>query len=191
MELRRDLSLTSLTLTVVTGTIGSGWLFASYYAARTAGPASLPAWLLGGLVSFLLALVFAELGSLINSSGALAQIPLLSHGRLSGFIGGWSIWISYLCVPTIELLAMLSVLLELCTISKNLEGHKLRLLLGYWCSQERRTGGYRTINTFYGTRHMRKVPFLLTFRKYVTLFVMAHTTKPKKRNGAQFKRYTK
>ena len=110
MELRRDLSLTSLTLTVVTGTIGSGWLFASYYAARTAGPASLPAWLLGGSISFLLALVFAELGSLINSSGALAQVPLLSHGRLSGFIGGWSIWISYLCVPTIELLAMLDYL---------------------------------------------------------------------------------
>lgn len=110
MELRRDLSLKSLTLTVVTGTIGSGWLFASYYAARTAGPASLPAWLLGGFISFLLALVFAELGSLINSSGALAQIPLLSHGRLSGFIGGWSIWISYLCVPTIELLAMLDYL---------------------------------------------------------------------------------
>ena len=110
MELRRELSLTSLTLTVVTGTIGSGWLFASYYAARTAGSASLPAWLLGGLISFMLALVFAELGSLINSSGALAQIPLLSHGRLSGFIGGWSIWISYLCVPTIELLAMLDYL---------------------------------------------------------------------------------
>ena len=110
MELRRELSLTNLTLTVVTGTIGSGWLFASYYAARTAGPASLPAWLLGGLISFLLALVFAELGSLINSSGALAQIPLLSHGRLSGFVGGWSIWISYLCVPTIELLAMLDYL---------------------------------------------------------------------------------
>jgi len=110
MELRRDLSLTSLTLTVVTGTIGSGWLFASYYAARTAGPASLPAWILGGVISFLLALVFAELGSLINTSGALAQIPLLSHGRLSGFIGGWSIWISYLCVPTIELLAMLDYL---------------------------------------------------------------------------------
>ena len=60
MELRRDLSLTSLTLTVVTGTIGSGWLFASYYAARTAGPASLPAWLLGGLISFMLALVSAD-----------------------------------------------------------------------------------------------------------------------------------
>ena len=29
MELRRDLSLTSLTMIVVTGTIGSGWLVAS------------------------------------------------------------------------------------------------------------------------------------------------------------------
>ena len=85
-------------------------MFASYYAAKTAGPASLPAWILGGVISFLLALVFAELGSLINTSGALAQIPLLSHGQLSGLIGGWSIWISYLCVPTIELLAMLDYL---------------------------------------------------------------------------------
>ena len=29
MELKRDLNLTSLTLIVVTGTIGSGWLVAS------------------------------------------------------------------------------------------------------------------------------------------------------------------
>ena len=80
MELRRDLGLRSLTLAVVTGTIGSGWLLASYFAARSAGAASLPAWLIGGVIAFLLALVFAELGSRINSSGALAQIPLLSHG---------------------------------------------------------------------------------------------------------------
>ena len=99
MELRRDRLL-------VTGTIGSGWLLASYFAARSAGAASLPAWLIGGVIAFLLALVFAG----INSSGALAQIPLLSHGRLSGFIGGWSIWITYLCVPTIELLAMIDYL---------------------------------------------------------------------------------
>ena len=110
MELRRDLGLRSLTLAVVTGTIGSGWLFASFFAARTAGAASLPAWLIGGVIAFLLALVFAELGSRINSSGALAQIPLLSHGHLSGFIGGWSILITYLCVPTIELLAMIDYL---------------------------------------------------------------------------------
>jgi amino acid transporter len=104
--LRRSLGLRSLTLAVVTSTIGSGWLFAPLYAARFAGPASLLAWLAGGVMAFGLALVFAELGSLVPSSGALAQIPLLSHGRWAGFIGGWCAWIAYLTLPTIEVLAM-------------------------------------------------------------------------------------
>ena len=110
MELKRDLGLTTLTLAVVTSTIGSGWLFAPYFSARNAGPASLLAWVAGGAMAFVLALVFAELGALVNSSGALAQIPLLSHGRLSGFVGGWSAWISYVSLPTIEVLALLQYL---------------------------------------------------------------------------------
>lgn len=108
--LRRSLGLRSLTLAVVTSTIGSGWLFAPLYAARFAGPASLLAWLAGGVMAFGLALVFAELGSLVPSSGALAQIPLLSHGRWAGFIGGWCAWIAYLTLPTIEVLAMVQYL---------------------------------------------------------------------------------
>jgi amino acid transporter len=70
--LQRQLSLFSLVMAVVTSTIGSGWLFAPYLSARLAGPASLLAWLAGGLMAFLIALVFAELGALISSSGALA-----------------------------------------------------------------------------------------------------------------------
>ena len=108
--LRRSLGLRSLTLAVVTSTIGSGWLFAPLYAARFAGPASLLAWLAGGAMTFALALVFAELGALVPSSGALAQIPLLSHGRWAGFIGGWCAWIAYLTLPTIEVLAMVQYL---------------------------------------------------------------------------------
>ena len=108
--LSRDLGLTTLTMTVVTSAIGSGWLFAPLLAARAAGSSALWAWLLGGVLSFSLALVFAELGSLINSSGAIAQIPLLSHGRLAGFIGGWSAWIAYLALPTVEVLAVLQYL---------------------------------------------------------------------------------
>jgi len=108
--LKRSLGLRSLTLAVVTSTIGSGWLFAPLYAARFAGTASLLAWLLGGLMTFALALVFAELGALVPSSGALAQIPLLSHGRGAGFIGGWCAWIAYLTLPTIEVLAMVQYL---------------------------------------------------------------------------------
>ncbi|MCP9791173.1 APC family permease [Vulcanococcus limneticus Candia 3F8] len=109
-QLRRSLGLRSLTLAVVTSTIGSGWLFAPFYAARAAGAASLLAWLLGGALALALALVFAELGALVTSSGALAQIPLLSHGRSAGFIGGWCAWIAYVSLPTIEVLAMLQYL---------------------------------------------------------------------------------
>jgi amino acid transporter len=55
--LSRQLGLRSLTLAVVTSTIGSGWLFAPLYAARSAGPWALMAWLLGGGLAFALALV--------------------------------------------------------------------------------------------------------------------------------------
>ena len=137
-SLRRDLSLTSLTLAVVTGTIGSGWLLAPYFTARLAGSASLLAWIVGGVMAFLLALVFAELGSLIPSSGALAQIPLLSHGRLSGFIGGWGVWLTYMALPAIELLALFDYIssnLPWLTVEQNGDellspaGHGLAVLL--------------------------------------------------------------
>ena len=108
--LRRQLGLRSLTLAVVTGTIGSGWLFAPFYCAKSAGPGSLIAWLIGGTIAFAIALVYAELGALVSSSGALAQIPLLTHGRMSGFIGGWCVWIAYVSLPTIEVMAIFQYL---------------------------------------------------------------------------------
>ena len=108
--LSRQLGLRSLTLAVVTGTIGSGWLFAPFYCAKSAGPGSLIAWLIGGAIAFAIALVYAELGALVSSSGALAQIPLLTHGRTSGFIGGWCVWIAYVSLPTIEVLAIFQYL---------------------------------------------------------------------------------
>lgn len=108
--LSRQLGLRSLVLAVVTGTIGSGWLYAPFYCAKSAGPGSLVAWLIGGVIAFAIALVYAELGALVSSSGALAQIPLLTHGRLAGFVGGWCVWISYVSLPAIEVLAILQYL---------------------------------------------------------------------------------
>ena len=109
-ELQRRLSLFSLVMAVVTSTIGSGWLFAPYLTAQLAGPASLFSWLAGGAMAFLIALVFAELGALVSSSGALAQIPLLTHGRTAGFIGGWAAWLGYVALPAIEVLATVQYL---------------------------------------------------------------------------------
>ncbi|MDG2334341.1 MAG: APC family permease [Myxococcota bacterium] len=109
-HLVRHLTLFSMVMAVITSTIGSGWLFAPYFAARMAGPASLVSWVIGGLMAFALALVFAELGALLSTSGSLAQIPLLSHGRFSGFIGGWSAWLAYVSLPAIEVMATMEYL---------------------------------------------------------------------------------
>jgi amino acid transporter len=46
----------------------------------------------------------------VPSSGALAQIPLLTHGRAAGFIGGWSAWLGYVALPAIEVLATVQYL---------------------------------------------------------------------------------
>jgi amino acid transporter len=85
-------------------------LFAPYLSAQLAAGASLLSWLLGGVMAFLIALVFAELGALVSSSGALAQIPLLTHGRLAGFLGGWAAWLGYVALPAIEVLATVQYL---------------------------------------------------------------------------------
>ncbi len=55
----------------------------------------------------MIALVFAELGALVSTSGALAQIPLLTHGRAAGFLGGRATWLGYVALPAIEVLATL------------------------------------------------------------------------------------
>ena len=109
-NLQRRLSLFSLVMAVVTSTIGSGWLFAPYLSARLAAGASLLSWLFGGVMALLIALVFAELGALVSSSGALAQIPLLTHGRAAGFLGGWTTWLGYVALPSIEVIATVQYL---------------------------------------------------------------------------------
>jgi amino acid transporter len=49
--LQRQIGPVALLFTGITGIIGSGWLFASLYAAQLAGPAAILSWLIGGGVA--------------------------------------------------------------------------------------------------------------------------------------------
>ena len=49
--LQRQIGPIALLFTGITGIIGSGWLFASLYAAQLAGPAAIFSWLIGGGVA--------------------------------------------------------------------------------------------------------------------------------------------
>ncbi len=105
--LQRQIGPVALLFTGITGIIGSGWLFASLYAAQLAGPAAIFSWLIGGGVALLLSLVYAELGGMLPLAGAIARIPYFSHGAMSGFMAGWLCWIAYVATAPIEVMAVL------------------------------------------------------------------------------------
>lgn len=100
--LKRRMGLWSLVATGLGSVIGSGWLFSSLYAAQTAGAASILAWLIGGVLMLLIALVFAELGMVKPESGGVVRYPLYSNGSLAASIVGWCMWVTYVANPPTE-----------------------------------------------------------------------------------------
>ncbi|MGN6742197.1 MAG: APC family permease [Amnibacterium sp.] len=101
-HLQKRLGYWSLVATGIGSVIGSGWLFSAMYAAQTAGPAALIAWVIGGAVMLAVALVFAELGMVHPESGGLVRYPLYSNGRFAASIVGWSMWVTYVANPPTE-----------------------------------------------------------------------------------------
>jgi amino acid transporter len=96
-------SLLSMSLGTV---IGSGWLILPAAVAAKAGPASVVAWIFGGLVVLVIALVYAELGAAWPAAGAVALYPRLSHGAFTGHLAGWAAFISYAIIPPAEAVAV-------------------------------------------------------------------------------------
>ena len=79
-QLRRDVSPLGLMFVSLGSIIGSGWLFGALYASQIAGPAAIIAWVAGGLVMLLLALVHAELRSMYPVAGVRPAIPSSPSG---------------------------------------------------------------------------------------------------------------
>lgn len=89
-KLRRSLTTTHVAAMTFSAMIGSGWLFAAYYSAGTAGPAALISWGIGGLFSAVTALVFIELAIGYPISGGLVRWPQLAGGPFIGALAGWA-----------------------------------------------------------------------------------------------------
>ena len=74
--------------------IGSGWLFAAYYASHYAGPISLLSWLIGAGLALVLALLLAEICTLyLKERGLFSRLISLSHNRDYGFVVTISNWL--------------------------------------------------------------------------------------------------
>jgi amino acid transporter len=109
-HMKREIGLVGLTFVAVGAVLGSGWLFAPLLASQKAGPASLVAWLIGGVAILLIALTFAEISAMLPVPGGIARVPQFSHGNVVAMAMGWSAWIGYNATASIEVAAMLRYL---------------------------------------------------------------------------------
>ena len=105
-KLQRHIGRYELSFIAVSSVIGSGWLFSALYAAQYAGPAAIVSWIAGGVVVMLIALIYAELGTLFPEAGGLARYPMYSHGRLVSFYGAFTAWLAYVATAPIEVMAV-------------------------------------------------------------------------------------
>ncbi|HET7369598.1 MAG TPA: APC family permease [Gammaproteobacteria bacterium] len=103
---KKDLGFFSLLAMSLGTVIGSGWLLLPSVVAAAAGPISLVAWVIAGLIMLIVCLVYAELGAAWPAAGAVALYPQLSHGSFTGHIGGWAAFISYVIIPPAEAVAV-------------------------------------------------------------------------------------
>ena len=105
---KRDAGVIGLLFASLGGIIGSGWLFGPLNAAKDAGPASLLAWVIGGVAVLLLSFVYAELATAFPRAGAVISFPKLSHGNLMATIMSFVVFLGYVSVPPAEAAAVIT-----------------------------------------------------------------------------------
>ncbi len=101
-KMRRDVGVVGLLFASVGSIIGSGWLFGALTSATLAGPAAIFAWVIGAVMIIVIALVFAELGTMFPVSGGVARFPHLAYGSFASYTTGWILWVAVATTAPIE-----------------------------------------------------------------------------------------
>ncbi len=109
-KLKREIGPVGVIALVVSGMIGSGWLFAPLLVAQLAGPAAIIAWIIGAFAMLLLALTFGEISAMFPLPGGIASIPQVTHGNVVSVAMGWTAWLGYLLTAPLEVEATLRYL---------------------------------------------------------------------------------
>ena len=106
-QLKRHVGIVGLLFASIGSIIGSGWLFGALNASVTAGPAAIISWALGGVMILMIALVYAELGTMYPLSGGVVRYPHLSFGSFASYTTGWITWVAVTTTAPIEVEAAL------------------------------------------------------------------------------------
>ena len=106
-ELKRHVGVVGLLFASVGSIIGSGWLFGALDASQAAGPGAIISWALGGVMILLIALTYAELGTMFPVSGGVVRYPHLAFGGFASYTAGWITWVAVATTAPIEVEATL------------------------------------------------------------------------------------
>lgn len=95
VRLAREMRLLDVTMIGVGAMIGAGIFVLTGIAAGVAGPALVLVFFLNGLVAFLTAAAYAELGSAVHGAGGGYLWIKASLPDPSGFLAGWMDWFAH------------------------------------------------------------------------------------------------
>jgi amino acid transporter len=106
-QLKRHVGVVGLLFASVGSIIGSGWLFGALDASVEAGPAAIFSWAIGGVLILLIALTYAEIGTMFPLSGGVVRFPHMAFGHLASFTSGWITYVAVATTAPIEVEAAL------------------------------------------------------------------------------------
>ena len=176
-RLRRDVGRVGLLFASVGSIIGSGWLFGALNASQAAGPAAVFSWLIGGVMILLIALVYAELGTMFPVSGGVVRFPHLSFGGFASFTAGWITWVAAATVAPIEVEGALQYATKYAgfTVKHTVNGKEVHTLtaLGYAVAVV--AMAFFVVVNYVGIRYFARLNNVLVWWKLfiITLVVVA------------------
>ena len=103
VKLSHKLKNRHLQMIALGGVIGSGLFFGSAKSIHLTGPSIILAYLLGGLVIYIIMRALGEMSVDNPNSGSFSQYAHNYVSPYAGFISGWSAWFEYTIVCMVEL----------------------------------------------------------------------------------------
>lgn len=103
VKLKRGLKNRHIQMIALGGAIGTGLFYGSAQSIALVGPAILLAYLLGGLVIYLIMTMMGEMSTHEPVAGAFSHFSYKYWGEFPGFLAGWNYWFLYILVSMAEL----------------------------------------------------------------------------------------
>ena len=105
-QLKRELGQRHIALMALGSAIGVGLFLGSGSTIQTAGPGILIAYIIGGLIIFLIMRALGEMAIENPVSGSFSQYARDYLGNLAGFVTGWNYWLLWSITCIAELTAV-------------------------------------------------------------------------------------